>query len=164
MSLRIALSLFLSAGLAFSLTACRTADPEPEGAPSGAMARCIGEPGYEVGPVKAFIDSINSLPGRCADTGTAARKSANDTTPGDSIEYHMYVMDSRCGFISASRGGFRSHADHIRWGIHLSWDRKDAKGRPLPSGEYFINTEFARMGGRKDTSYSRMAFIRICDP
>lgn len=148
-------------GLASSLlSGCQTGHTDPGSSPSGALARCIGEPGYDVASVKSFLDSLNRTPGRCAETGDAAAKSGSGQAM-DSAEYQGYVFDSQCRFVTSFSGFIRTFAESRS--TYFGWDQKDAQGRPVLSGEYFINTEIKWAEGGKDTTYGRLAFVRTCD-
>lgn len=159
MAIRSALAAFLSltaAGILFA--GCDEPERDPNAAPSGALGQCIGTPEYDVQNFRALLDSVNKLPGRCVPDPAA--KSAAEEGP-DSADFHMVVLNRKCELVADLDGGMR--ADRVgSKGIRVAWDGRNGRGAPMPSGEYYINTELSWVGAGKDTTYARIGHIKVC--
>lgn len=143
---------------AFLLAGCLAGDGDGPDKPTGPMYRCIGEAPYE-GTWEEIIAGIKTNPpickdGKPVDVAGPLHKSAGSA---DSILIHSYVMDSQCRFITEFRKSLPASDRPIY--THGSWDMLDGNGKPVPSGEYYVNVEVDDGNGTKDTTYQKMGWI-----
>lgn len=134
--------------------------------PADPMHRCIGEPGYSAS-WEDILKDIEKDPPNC----DSLRRDAETRPPEggyvpthvegpsvpDSARIHTYVFDSQCVSINEFRDTVALYNGKV--GVMGAWDFRDAEGRGVPTGEYYVNTAVEYADGSKDTSYEKLGII-----
>ena len=177
--MRIPPAILLAPLLPLAFVGCDPADPGPPEKPRSAFYECKGEPGYAGNwedmlrgmRDAGFLDGQDRMP--CSHTpadtssiglGRSFPDRAGTSAEPESLRVRTLVLDARCRPLSEFSDTLPLPSGSDSPSAVLRWDGRLSDGSRVPTGEYFLNSEWVRSDGRKDTTWAKIGLIRTSCP